>query len=173
MGERVDAIPEPSAGEIPLGRAACLTSAAWRARIEKRRWIDERRKAWRSPGMSKVGNQPRRTGFFAWQIAFPGDLPQSFCFPPPKGEFPGRRPPGGALLLRLPLTGGRWLGKFSQGEAWRGLPLRKRRPLQGLSLRPIPPPGGRWPGKFSEEGGLEGGRLFQEVPFLQGLPLRN
>ena len=28
---------------------------------------------------------------------------------------------------------------------------------------------GRQRGKFSEEGGLEGGRLFQEVPSLQGL----
>ena len=35
LGEWVDAIPEPSAVEIPLGRAACLTSAAWRARMGK------------------------------------------------------------------------------------------------------------------------------------------
>ena len=54
---------------------------------------------------------------------------------PPK-ELPRRRPPGVPYLqYSTRKSGGLAPGKFSQGEAWRGLPLRKRRPLQGLLQR--------------------------------------
>ena len=46
-----------------------------------------------------------------------------------------------------PVVGGRRLGKFSQGEVWRGLPLRKRRPLQGLLPQRHLSFARRWAGK--------------------------
>ena len=52
-----------------------------------------------------------------------------------KKDFPGAGPRAYRICNTVCKTGGPVPGKFSQGEAWRGLPLRKRRPLQGLSHR--------------------------------------
>ena len=84
-------------------------------------------------------------GEYRWCAAFEPQQntemrPKNFCrylffAHLPKEDFPGCRPPAGRFHWRLYQRGGRRPGKFSQGEAWRGLPLRKRRPLQGLLQR--------------------------------------
>ena len=75
----------------------------------------------------KPGNPWRLSGFlicranrFVWRYAL------IFRLPPLKKGFPGCRPPAERCHSHLRQRGGRWLGKVSQGEAWRGVPLLKR-----------------------------------------------
>ena len=160
-------------GNFPCGRAACLTSAAWRARIEKCRWIDERRKVRRSPGMSKVGNQPRLSHFLPGKSHFLATCRYLSVLPPHKRGVPRPAPARRSAPLRLHLIRRATAGEVLARGGLEGTASPKEAAPPRSFPATHPPPGGRRPGKFSEEGGLEGGRLFQEVPFLQGLPLRN
>ena len=122
------------------------------------------------PYYRKPGSQSRCPVSLSGKSLFLATCRYPSVLPPLKGEFPGRRPPGGALSLRLPLTGGRRLGKFSEEGGLEGGRLFQEVPfLQGLSLRKILRRAGDGRGS-SRRGGLEGGCLFQEIPSLQGLP---
>ena len=118
------------AGEFLLGLGGQLAISNWQFAMNG----SQAGALHTTPYYQKPGSKRGCLAFFVRQIAFPGDLPLSFCFPPPKGEFPGRRPPGGVLPCAIVLQAGAGRGSSRRREAWRGLPLRKRRPLQGLHL---------------------------------------